>query len=121
MNNIAIHVWNSGCEEAMTEFFKCFYSSFVASSDLKYDEKITEGRASWVELTKVEKRTDWLLKHGFIKEKIELKPCPFCGYNHVQACPDDSGNVRIRCDNCGSYGAIKQTTTEANEAWNKRQ
>lgn len=49
-------------------------------------------------------------------EKIELKPCPFCGGTEI----DMEDNAYMRCTSCGASSGWKYDPVEAIEAWNNR-
>lgn len=63
-------------------------------------------------------------------QKIELKPCPFCGaeavintiepHSHMLVLlPDYGGETFIECTGC-TCGIAGETEHEAVEAWNRR-
>lgn len=51
---------------------------------------------------------------------MELKPCPFCGSKKIVV---KNGKYAwwVKCDDCGTEGAIKLKKAVAIEAWNRRQ
>lgn len=49
----------------------------------------------------------------------ELKPCPFCG-GEASMRIYFTGRYGAECDNCGVRGLVRDTKSEAAEAWNKR-
>ena len=50
---------------------------------------------------------------------MELKPCPFCGSKKIVV---KNGKYAwwVKCDDCGTEGAIKLKKAVAIEAWNRR-
>lgn len=60
-------------------------------------------------------------------EKVELRPCPFCGYIprldelHGHTGTElDVYRFRVRCKKCGVCSNLFATKEEAIEAWNTR-
>ena len=53
-------------------------------------------------------------------EKIELKPCPFCGGEAEEGESLDYEHFTVVCWACVIDGPAKPTREEANEAWNRR-
>ena len=56
-----------------------------------------------------------------MNEKLELKPCPFCGEKEkigFDFYDDDS--VCIECWGCLAHGTLASDKTTAIEAWNRR-
>ena len=54
-----------------------------------------------------------------------LVGCPFCGSNrvrHVRTALKFERQEwrRVKCDDCGAYGPIKDNEPEAKTAWNRR-
>lgn len=48
-----------------------------------------------------------------------LKPCPFCGGDHIAVAPSDGGGNEVHCGQC--RGAMWSGTEEsARESWNRR-
>lgn len=50
-----------------------------------------------------------------MKEKIKLKPCPFCGSENV-----GSVNGWVQCFDCNASGPDDYNNQTAIEMWNKR-
>lgn len=56
--------------------------------------------------------------------KIELKPCPFCGSTKIKLWHSPFG-VGGRCENCGASSGYEtkfngETREDAAKAWNRR-
>lgn len=49
----------------------------------------------------------------------ELKPCPFCGSNHILF-REQVGAYEIYCPECDASAGIRKTFEDAAEAWNNR-
>lgn len=55
-----------------------------------------------------------------------LKPCPFCASNDVEAdidyeyCTEDHKEYCVSCNNCGASSAFCEDEQKAIEAWNNR-
>lgn len=52
------------------------------------------------------------------REKGELKSCPFCGGG--ASMHDGMGEFWVRCDDCGSSGAMRSRQDRAERDWNDR-
>jgi hypothetical protein len=57
-----------------------------------------------------------------MKERRNVKPCPFCGSNHIDVMPLDRG---VQCDECGAFVPSRVSTDitrnqVALEMWNTR-
>lgn len=50
----------------------------------------------------------------------ELKPCPFCGSNHILF-REQVGAYEIYCPECDASAGIRKTFEDAAEAWNRRE
>lgn len=117
LKNILMLVHDTRCHEASYELIRIlgslkiwdYSASFWGYTLLEYEEPFKE-------ITKSKKRCNWLEKNGFIKEKIELKPCPFCGLDVTDLSvysKRGKPNVKlVRCPKCGSSANTKM--------WNKR-
>jgi hypothetical protein len=58
------------------------------------------------------KALNWLLSHGFIREKVEeLRLCPFCKGIDI---------FQTHCNTCLAYGPSGSTESEARRKWNDR-
>lgn len=60
-----------------------------------------------------------------MENKIELKPCPFCGGEAIRLSDFDDEYERVylesvHCRNCHARVAWQETVEEAIEAWNTR-
>ena len=67
-----------------------------------------------------------------MSEKVELKPCPFCGGKRVEVLnlleeqPEyeiiglSKDNWNVLCSDCFGMGGTRRTAIEAVEAWNRR-
>ena len=53
-------------------------------------------------------------------DKIELKPCPFCGSKEVYLDKPDTHCFYVFCANCGVNGTTANTRERAVKAWNRR-
>lgn len=53
-----------------------------------------------------------------LREKVKLKPCPFCG--GAASMRDGMGEFWVRCDDCGSSGAMRSRQDRAERDWNDR-
>lgn len=51
-----------------------------------------------------------------------LKPCPFCGAGpeFLPVVWKHNGSWSVGCNNCLSWGPVKDSLSEANSAWNRR-
>lgn len=56
--------------------------------------------------------------------KIELKPCPFCGYKGIEILKDENEHLYYRyssqCQKCGAGAKPGHTREKAAEEWNRR-
>ena len=50
----------------------------------------------------------------------ELKPCPWCGGNDLGTTDDEYGIFGVVCWSCQAQGPGKQSSDDADEAWNRR-
>ena len=64
-------------------------------------------------------------------EKVEIKPCPFCGNKDLEIVAKSEGlhyeygtGYIVRCNylkgGCGANGGSRTTTEDAVETWNRR-
>lgn len=53
------------------------------------------------------------------RDKIELKPCPFCGQDSAGFANAGFGFI-VKCRKCGTKTDIQNTTEEAAAFWNER-
>lgn len=49
----------------------------------------------------------------------ELKPCPFCGFQHP-ATIESGGRAYVECPLCGAGTSSRETEEDAMAAWNTR-
>ena len=56
---------------------------------------------------------------GLTMEKVELKPCPFCGGTEIKV-DNDQGIYFVYCDQCECETSKYVTEDKAIQAWNRR-
>jgi Lar family restriction alleviation protein len=110
----------TGCNEAKLEFFD-FYQASICNVTIPADCQLQTNWVLWHDLISTSKRINWLLKHGFIKEVTELKPCPFCGAESIKVENDkEAGDWYVFCNECLSEGPNVATEVIAIRSWNTR-
>ena len=66
----------------------------------------------------------WLIDEGFIGEKEELKPCPFCGKSTPLTRKREAGQTIIICDanrgGCGAQSGYTDQREQPTYRWNMR-
>jgi Lar family restriction alleviation protein len=52
--------------------------------------------------------------------KTKLKPCPFCGSNHIARYETANRCHYVRCEKCGCHMMDSPTERTAENKWNRR-
>ena len=51
--------------------------------------------------------------------ELQVKPCPFCGSEHVLLRHEFGRTYYVRCLHCGLFSKFEKTPEDAIEAWNR--
>ena len=56
-------------------------------------------------------------------ERIQIKPCPFCGNKKLHVYMDEAQKYVISCEKCGEFymNVLFPSEKTVIEAWNKRE
>jgi len=92
-------------------------------------EVCEDGEQIWVEQLDDFRREHplfwhWLIDEGFIGEKEELKPCPFCGESSFLTRNDEGEQTSIVCNfnrgGCGAQSGYTDPEEQPTYRWNMR-
>jgi len=56
-----------------------------------------------------------------MKEKIKIKPCPFCGSGRVELEPNNSAAAWVLCNSCETTGPTVRYPTAGSRRWTQKE
>jgi len=106
LKQISVEIVDTNCADAKAIFFDVINKLYMSKGDIigfkdSFYSTLKISDELYLEITKTEKRCNWLVEHGFIEENIKLLSCPVC--------KEYAGKVRstghVSCDKCGTLCA----------------
>lgn len=120
LKNIADKIHETGCRDAKVEFFDVIYETRIKDGYSPVPKMLIEvGEIIFENITKTEKRRNWLLEHGFIKEDIELQNCLYCG-GEIGIGKNENTTYYWECPGCGIKNSGFLSKKDAYESVNRK-